>query len=78
MLTYAYIRLHTLTYAFIRFHMLSYGFTCFYMLLHALIHKLSPPQEEEEDRWSQVNRLFPAEAGKNWPQKMPNASTFTC
>ena len=35
-------------------------FTPFYLLL---MYKLSPPQQQQ-DRWSRVNRLYLAEAGK--------------
>ncbi len=52
-------------YAFLRSCMLLYTFipsTPFYLLL---MYKLSPPQQQQQDRWSRVNRLYLAEAGKN-------------
>ena len=57
--------LTTLLYAFLRCCMLLYAFipfTPFYLLL---MYKLSPPQQQQ-DRWSRVNRLYLAEAGKKF------------
>ena len=54
----------TLLYAFERFCTLLNAFIPFIHFYLLSMYNLSP-QEEEEDRWSRVNRLYLAEAGKN-------------